>query len=61
MSKSLTWDQLADLYHKKTGGQARTKPMDTIFEWAENQKEIHLNITEGTLHFKEETDAQTKT
>ncbi len=39
-NKYLTWDDLADLYHKRTGGQARVKPMDIIFEWATTQQDI---------------------
>lgn len=47
----LTWDDLADFYKKKTGGTARAKPMDSIFEWAEKQPEIQSN-KDGTLSFK---------
>lgn len=53
MSKKLSWDDLANFYHKKTGGQARTRPMDSIFEWARTQPEIVEN-EDGTLSFKEE-------
>jgi hypothetical protein len=40
MKKYLTWDDLADFYHKKTGGHARIKPLDTIYKWACKQEEI---------------------
>lgn len=53
MSKNLTWDDLADFYNKKTGGSARTRPMESIFEWALTQPEIIEN-EDGTLSFKEE-------
>lgn len=50
---NLTWDDLADFYHKKTGGHARTKPMNDIFDWAEKQPEIVAG-SDGGLKFKEE-------
>ena len=49
-NKLLTWDELADFYHKKTGRQARIKPMDTIYEWAVKQEEI--KETDEGLVFK---------
>jgi hypothetical protein len=48
MSKYLTWDDLADFYKKKTGGTARIKPMDTIYNWAVKQEEI-IETEEGLL------------
>lgn len=39
----LTWDDIADFYHEKTGRQARIRPMDTIANWAKKQKEIYIN------------------
>lgn len=38
--KYLTWEDLAVFYKKKTGGTAKTKPMDTIYNWAIKQKEV---------------------
>ena len=35
--KRLTWDELAAIYDKQTGGRARTMDMNTIFKWAEKQ------------------------
>lgn len=52
MNKNLSWDDLADFYHKKTGGHARIRPMEEIFEWAVQQPEIIEN-EDGTLSFKE--------
>jgi hypothetical protein len=46
--KYLTWDNLADFYKKKTGGTARTKPMDAIYDWAIKQPEIK-ETEEGLL------------
>lgn len=40
MSKLMTWNDLADFYHKKTGGTARTRPMDQVYDWAVEQEEI---------------------
>jgi len=50
--KSLTWDELADIYDKTHGGRrARTQPMDTIFKWAEKQKNrFYVDPKYGTLH-----------
>ena len=36
----LTWDNLADLYDKRTGGCARINTMDSIYEWALKQPDI---------------------
>ena len=40
MSKYLTWDDLADLYKERTGGKARIRPMDEIYDWAVSQPDI---------------------
>ena len=51
LSKALTWDELADIYDKKTGGTARIKPMSTIFKWAKKQKKkFKVDKNEGTIH-----------
>ena len=50
--KALTWEDLANFYEEKTSGNARTKKMDTIFNWAAKQKEI--KVINNTLCFKEE-------
>lgn len=52
---TLTWDDLADFYKRKTGASARIKPMDEIFDWAERQSEIRLN-DDGSLSFNTETE-----
>ena len=45
--KALTWDELADMYP----GRARTRPMNEVFNYFENQKDrFHVNETEGTIH-----------
>jgi len=36
----LAWDDLADLYGERTGGSARTRPMDDVFAWAVKQDDI---------------------
>ena len=38
--KYLTWDDLADFYHRKTGGKAKIRPMQEIYDWAIKQPEI---------------------
>ena len=45
---SLTWDDLANLYHDRTGNQARIRPMEEIFNWAANQPDIKEN-EDGSL------------
>ena len=45
----LTWDQLADIYKKQTGHTARILPMEKIFEWAENRKDLFAVTNEGGL------------
>ena len=37
--KKLTFDDLANIYDKVTGGTARIKPIDSVLEWAERKKE----------------------
>ena len=50
----LTWDDLADLYNEKTGGRARTMPMDTIYDWAIKQPDI--KVTDDGFLFKRNLD-----
>ena len=40
MGKYLTWNNVADLYKERTGGIARIKPMDIIYQWAIKEKDI---------------------
>lgn len=48
----LTWDELADLYP----GVARTKPMEEVFKYFENQTDkFYVHPTEDTIHRKLET------
>lgn len=49
--KTLTFDDLADFYCKKTGGRARINTMRNIYEWATKQKEIIVNKN-TSLSFK---------
>jgi hypothetical protein len=52
MSKEkLTWDELADIYGEETGGKARIKPMDKVFNWAESRKDLFKLNEDGTLYF----------
>ena len=52
ISKALTWDDLANLHDKNNPGQpARTRPMDSVFDWAERQKDkFWVDPKEGTIH-----------
>lgn len=47
--KQLTWDDLAELYDKRTGGRARTRPMDAVFEWATQQPDIEQTDDGGLV------------
>ena len=51
-SKALTWDDLADIHDKTSpGNPARTRPMQSVFEWAKQQKDkFWVNPDGGTLH-----------
>lgn len=52
---ALTNDQLADLYHERTGGNARTKPMGQVYEWAAKQPDIEARGEEGFLYRRNPT------
>ena len=49
--EGITWDELADIYDKITGGRARTRPMEKIFEWAEGKTDLFKVNKDGTLSF----------
>lgn len=51
LSKALTWDDLADEYKKVTGRNARTRPMDAIFDWAKRKKDkFFIDDEKCTIH-----------
>lgn len=54
MTKYLTWDDLATLYAERTGGRARIRPMQDIYDWATRQPDILE--TEDGLQIKEGED-----
>jgi len=41
--KTLTWDELADIYKEKTGGRAKIMKMTDIYNWAVKQEFIKVN------------------
>ncbi len=48
--KEITWDELADVYDKCMGGcKARTLPMNKVFDWAVNRKDIFTKTRSGGL------------
>lgn len=49
--EKLTWDELADIYHKITGTTAKVRPMAVIFEWAENHKELFMLNEDETISY----------
>ena len=51
ISKALTWDDLANEYKKSTGNSARTKSMESIFNWAEKQtNKFFVDYDKKTIH-----------
>ena len=59
MSKYLTWDDLADLYKERTGGKARIRPMDEIYDWAVSQPDIK-ETDDGLILNKKEASEEPK-
>ena len=55
LSKALTWNELADIYDKSTGGRARTHQIFKIFDWAARQTDKFFVSENGTIHKKEVT------
>ena len=51
--ESLTWNDLANIYDKETGGKARTRPMNEIFDWAARQKDKFIVHKDGSISIKE--------
>lgn len=49
-TKELTWEELADIYDKETGGHARTLEMNKVFDWAERQTDKFMVDEDGYLH-----------
>lgn len=45
--KDLTWDELADVYYKYTGRQARIQPMENISNWALSRPDLFTYNNEG--------------
>lgn len=45
---ALTWNELADLYHERTGEWPKTKPLDQVYEWATKLSDIVVQ-EDGTL------------
>jgi hypothetical protein len=50
ISKPLTYDQLGDMYQEQTGQSARTKPLEFVREWAENNSQFYVCPIETTIH-----------
>ena len=50
--KSLTWDELANIYDKETGQTARIKPMESIYKWAVKRKDLFTVNDDSSLSLK---------
>lgn len=52
----LSWDELAKYYNKANFGRsAQTLPMNTVFIWAESQKNtFYVDPEKGTIHLKKQ-------
>ncbi len=48
---NLTWDDIAIIYKERTGGSAKIRPMDDIFDWATGQPDIE-ETDDGSLRLK---------
>lgn len=51
---TLTWDELAKFYDRKTGNCARIRPMNAVYQWAVKQEEIKVT-DDGSLILDEKT------
>ena len=51
--KKITFDELADIYDKETGGKARIRPMEKVTRWAEQRKDLFHIDEEGFILKKE--------
>ena len=53
--KELTWNELADYYDKyhRGGRPARTLPMDVVWNWAANRKDLFFVNKDGVICLKE--------
>ena len=51
--RPLTWDALADIYDKTTGGCARIRPMDKVFEWAERHPDKFFVDDDGDIYLRD--------
>jgi hypothetical protein len=47
--EEITWEVLADVYSKETGGRARIQPMDAVFKWAVDRKDLFKLTPSGGL------------
>jgi len=56
--KPLTWEELATIYDKQTGGHARTQLPDKIFDWAEKQTDKFVVDSDGFLCLIKKDDAE---
>ena len=52
ISKPLTYDQLADMYKRTTGGIAQQGSLDSVVAWAKTQSWCYVDYIAGTLHKK---------
>jgi hypothetical protein len=51
----LSWEELANLYDKTTGGKARIRPMDDILTWVGTKPDMfHVDNKTGTIHLKQQ-------
>lgn len=49
-AKKLTYDELADIYKRETFGNARSKPLDYIADWASKRKDLFETDEEGYFY-----------
>ena len=47
--KKITFDELADIYDRETGGKARIRPMETVIKWAGRRTDLFYIDKEGYI------------
>ena len=50
LSKSLTWDEVADEYKKVFGQTALIRPMDDVFDALSKDENFYVDPDKGTIH-----------
>ncbi len=52
--KALTWEELARIFDKETGGAAMTLSLDAVASWAASRKDLFAIGQDGTIYLRTE-------